>query len=172
MKETAARTGAAAAVPAAAGTVDSDTTTVGTAGPDPGTDTGTGRTKPRPGVRPGRAEAKAARAAGMEEARAAPEEAAPEAAMVDTRAVATAAMMLQANVAGATAGEVAVVVGTAATPAEVATDSSSHSILTSNYSQSSRKVCISFLLFRKTLRCIRKGKKLSHFVYNIRIKKT
>ncbi len=99
----------------------------------------------------------------MEEARAAPEEAAPEAAMVDTRAVATAAMMPQANVAGSTAGEVAVVVGTAATPAEVATASSSHSILTSNYSQSPRKLCFLFLVFRKTLRCKRKGKKFVSF---------
>ena len=101
MKETAARTGAAAAVPAAAGTVDSGTTMVGTAGPDPGTDPGTVRTKPRPGARPGRTEAKAAGAAGMEVGRAA-----PEAVMVDTRAAATAAMMPQASEVVETAGEV------------------------------------------------------------------
>ncbi len=52
--------------------------------------------------------------------------AAPEAVMVDTRAAATAAMMPQAREAVETAGEV---VGMAATPAEVATASSSHSQL-------------------------------------------
>jgi hypothetical protein len=142
MKETAARTGAA--VPAAAGTVVSDTMTAGTsipAGTDPVTDPVTVRTNPRPGVRPGKTEAKAAGVAAKE----AVMEAA-EAVMVDTRAAVTAAMMPQANVAEATAGEVAVVVGTAAAPAEVATASSSHSLLTSNHSQSSRKNCVSFII--------------------------
>jgi hypothetical protein len=57
-------------------------------------------------------------------------EAATEAAMVDTTVVATAAMTPQANVAEATAGEVAAVGDSAATPAEAATASSSHSLLT------------------------------------------
>jgi hypothetical protein len=57
--------------------------------------------------------------------------------MADTTAVTTEAMMPQANVAEATAGEVAAVVGTAATPAEVATASSSHSPFTQNHPQSS-----------------------------------
>jgi septal ring-binding cell division protein DamX len=80
----------------------------------------------------------------MEEARAD-----PEAVMVDTRAVATAAMMHQANVAVVTAGEVAGVVGTAATPAEVAIASSSHSTLNSNLSQSSRKNVHIFIIQKK-----------------------
>jgi hypothetical protein len=80
----------------------------------------------------------------MEEARAA-----PEAVMVDTRAVATAAMMPQANVAVATAGEVAGVVGTAATPAEVATASSSQSTLNSNHSHSSWKIVHIFIIQKK-----------------------
>ncbi len=104
--------------------MDSGTTMVGTAGPDPGTDPGTVRTKPRPEARPGRTEAKAAGAAGMEVGREA-----PEAVMVDTRAAATAAMMPQAREAVETAGEVAGVVGMGATPPEVATASSSHSQL-------------------------------------------
>ncbi len=120
MTETAAWTGAAAA-----GTVVSGTTTVGTAGPDPGTDTGTGRTRPRPGARLGKMAAKVVGAAGMEEAMAAP--VADMADMVDTRAVATAAMMPKPNVAVATAEEVAGVDGTAATPAEVAIASSKSS---------------------------------------------
>jgi hypothetical protein len=126
----------AAAVPAAAGTVDSDTTTVGASIPE-GMDPATGLTNPRPGVLPGKPEAKAvgvaAKEAAMEVAKAA-----PEAVMVDTKAAGTAAMIPQANVAEATAGEAAAVVGTAATPAEADIASSSHSLLTSNHSQSSR----------------------------------
>jgi hypothetical protein len=136
MKETSARTGAAAAEPAAAGTVDSDTTTAGASIPA-GMDPVTVLTNPRPGVLPGKREATAAGAAAkeavMEAAKAAPEEA-----MVDTTVEVTAAMMPQTNVAEATAGEAAAVVGTAATPAEVATASSSHSLSSPNHSQSSR----------------------------------
>ncbi len=100
----------------------------------------------------------------MEEARVT-----PEAGMVDTRAVATAAMMPQANVAVVTAGEVAGVVGTAATPTEVAIASSSHSTLNSNHSQSSRKIVHIFIIQKKYCDIYIK-EKMSHFVYNIRKK--
>jgi hypothetical protein len=63
--------------------------------------------------------------------------AATEAAMADTTAVATAAMTPQANVAEATAGEVAAVGGSAVTPAEAATASTSHSLLTATQPHSS-----------------------------------
>jgi hypothetical protein len=113
MKETTARIDAAA-VPTAAGTVGSDTP----AGPAPVT----GLTEPRSGARLGKLEARAAGAA----AKVADMEAATEAAMVDTTAVATAAMTPQANAAEATTGEVAAAGGSAATPAEAATASTSH----------------------------------------------
>ena len=119
MMENAAWTDAAAAGRAASGT-----TTVGTAGPDPGTDTGTGRIRPRPGARLGKTAAKMEGAAGMEEAMEA-----PVAVMEDTTAVATAATTPQPNVAVATTGEVAGVDDTAATPAEAAIANSKFSIL-------------------------------------------
>jgi hypothetical protein len=131
MREIAARTDATA-VPAAAGTVDSGTTTVGTgtqAGPAPDT----GLTKPRPGAPPGNPEAKAVAAA----AKVAAMEAATEAATADITVEATAATTPQANVAEETAGEVAAVDGSAATPAEADTASTSHSLRSSTQSQCS-----------------------------------
>ncbi len=112
--------------------MDSGTTTAGTgtpAGPAPNT----GLTKPRPGARPGSPEVRAVAVA----AKVAATEVATEAATEDITAEATAAMTPQASVAEETAGEVAAVVGSAATPAEAAIASTSHSLLTSTYSQSS-----------------------------------
>jgi hypothetical protein len=119
MKESAARTDATAA-PAAAGTVDSGTKTAGTEAPaDPVPDMVL--TRPPPGALPGNLEVKAAAA------KVAVMEAATEAATAETTAAATAGMKPQANVAEATTGEVAVVDGSAAAPAEAATVSTSHS---------------------------------------------
>ncbi len=64
-------------------------------------------------------------------------EAATEAATAETTAAATAAMKPQANVAEVTAGEVAAVDGSAATPAEAAIVSTSHSLLTTLHTLSS-----------------------------------
>ncbi len=84
-------------MPAAAGRVDSDTTTVGASIPA-GMDPATILTSPQPGVLPGKPEATAAWAAAkvavMEAAKADPEEA-----MVDTTVEVTAAMMPQTNMA-------------------------------------------------------------------------
>jgi hypothetical protein len=138
MKETAARTDAVA-VPAAAGTVGSGITSVG-AGTPAGPVPDTGLTEPRSGAHLGNPEARAAGAA----AKVAVMEAATEAAMADTTAVATAAMTPQANVAEVTTGEVAAVGGSAATPAEAATASTSHSLLTSTEPQSSSSFVYNF----------------------------
>ncbi len=126
MTESAART-AAAAGPAAAETVVSGTTTVGTAAQaDPVPDTALASLPP--GVPHGSPEAKAAAAAAKAAAMEAMEtatEAATEAAKAETTAAATAAMTPQANEAKATEGEV-VADGSATTPAEAATTSTSH----------------------------------------------
>ncbi len=113
MKESAART-AAAAVPAVAETVVSGATTAGTALPaDPVPETAI----LPPGAPRGNTEAEAKAAVA----------AAKEAATVETPVEATAAMTPQANEAGATAGEVAAAAdGSAATPAEAATAITSH----------------------------------------------
>ncbi len=139
------------AVPAAAETVDSGTTTAGTEAPaDPVPDMVLAR--PPPGALHGNPEVKAAAAkvAAMEEA--------TEAATAETTAAATAAMKLQANVAEATAGEVAAADGSAATPA---TASTSHSPLTSLHTLSSSivysffksKICVAICVQQEKRSC-------------------
>jgi hypothetical protein len=162
MKESAARTDAVA-VPAAAETVDSGTTTAGTEAPeDPVPDMVLAR--PPPGALHGNPEVKAAAAkvAAMEEA--------TEAATAETTAAATAAMKLQANVAEATAGEVEAADGSAATPAEAATASTSHSPLTSLHTLSS-SIVYSFFLYQKSVSQFVFNRKKDHAVYSNRIKK-
>ena len=109
MKESAARTDAAA-VPAVAETAVSGATTAGTALPaDPVPETAT----QLPGAPRGNTEARVA--------------AAKEAATAETSVAATAAMTPQANEAEATAGEVAAAAdGSAVTPAEAVTAITSH----------------------------------------------
>ena len=134
---------AAWTVAAAAGRAVSGTTTVGTAGPDPGTDTGMGQIRPRPGARLGKTAAKMEGAADMEEAMEA-----PVAVMEDTTAVATAATTPQPNVVVATIGEVAGVDDTAAAPAGVATAISKHSILNpaTHYAHGNCEFCLILLI--------------------------
>jgi hypothetical protein len=132
MKESAARTDAAAT---AAETVDSGATTAGTEAPaDPVPDMVLAR--PPPGALHGNPEVKVAAAA----ATVAAMEAATEAATAETTAAATAAMKPQANMAEATAGEVAAAGCSAATPAAVATASTSLSPLTALHTLSSSVV--------------------------------
>ncbi len=142
---------------AAAGRVVSGTTTVETAGPDPGTDTVTDRTGPRPGAQLGKTAAKMEGAAGMEEAMEA-----PVADTEDTTAVAMAATTPQPNVAVATTEEVAWVDDTAAAPAEVATAISKSSILNpaTHYAHRNCEFCL-ILLIGNCIASIRKGK-MSH----------
>ncbi len=86
-----------------------------------------------------------------------------------TTAAATAAMKPQANVAEVTAGEVAAVDGSAATPAEAATVSTSHTLLTTLHTLSSSFVF--FIQKRFVVFLCATGKKV-HAVYSNRIKKT
>ncbi len=168
MKESAARTDAAAvpAVPAAAETVDSGTTRVGTEAPgDPVPDMVLAR--PLPGALRGNPEAKAAAAAAKVAAMEAATEAAT-AATAETTAAATAAIKLQANVAEATAGEVAAADSSAATPAEVATASTSLSPLTSLHTL----IRLLFFLNQKSVSQFVCNRKKGHAVYSNRIKKT
>jgi hypothetical protein len=91
------------------------------------------------------------------------------AATAETTAAATAAMKPQANVAEATAGEVAAVDGSAATPAEAATASTSHSPLTSLHTLSSSIVYRFFN--QKSLSQFVCNRKKGHAVFSNRIKK-
>jgi hypothetical protein len=94
-------------------------------------------------------------------------EAATEAAMVDTTAAATAAMTPQANAAEATTGEVAAAGGSAATPAEAATASTSHFPHQLNIRVHHHSFIFFLSVIRNMVAISVQGKK-SHVVYNIR----